>query len=426
VVQAWRVCATVSAQQRAAVVLRCYAEMTFPQIAGTLDIKESVARTEVWVVFDRLRQAIRERRTDDAVECAFRDALAEHAEDLADSADRATPANAGAARRRRRRTLPAVAAATLLVAGLAGAAISYSGGGPETVKPESGAHPQGWRAESYNGIQLWVPSSWGWGEVPRQTTHAMANCGYGAYSPTSMITDLRFALEDGASAPYVGRPVGPGIACARRSTVTASHVWFDSPLPIGSGPAQTTFGVTGLAPFNVTVADANRTERSTILASVERVVTDASGCPQDAAGIRAIQSDARPEPSPRFVRTMSMCLFAGPVGHGVLYYSTRVDGTAARQATANIERAPDPDVAPICLVTPAPSQIVLIARTAEMRSLFVVNRGVCPEEPVGYVTGSDFHVLTERSLRLWAIDGLSLYATGGAGGERLTPFVPSP
>jgi len=202
-------------------------------------------------------------------------------------------------------------------------------------------------------------------------------------------------------------------------------VWFDSPLSVGSGPGQTTISVTGLSTFNVTVADANVTERRTILASLEQVKVDAYGCPRDAAGIREIESISRAEPSPRLVRKISLCLYGGAVGQEVLFYSTRLEGLAAREAAANIQRGPSPTLSPVCLVKPALSRAVLITRTATSPSIFVVNPGTCPQDPVGFVTGSGYHLLTEESLRVWAVDGLALYSSPDLSEQRLLPVPPS-
>jgi len=424
---AWRLCATfLPPPQRAAVVLRCYAEMTYPQIAAALGGKESTARAQIQGTFDALRHSIPESRTDDELEAMFRDAFTEHADDPSVPDGRAALAHAGVRRRRRRQVVVAATITALLVGTVGGVAVTYRGGGPVAVE-KPGAHPRGWRAESYNGIQLWVPSSWGWGEVPRRTTHRLVSCGVVAYSPTVVTADLRYVLMGCAFPPYVGRPVAPGAACPPPPPTSATHVWFDSPLPTGSGPVQTTVTVRGLTPFNITVADANQVERKMILRSVEPVFIDANGCPRDSAGTRKLESLAQPEPSPRFVRTLSLCLFAASRSNReVLFYSTCVEGPAARQATSRIEAAPARGSADVCLVTPALNEVVLIAHTPTAPSVFGVNPGTCPEDPVGYVTGSSFQVLTRQSVRLWAIDGLSLYASAGSASDRLTPYLPDP
>ncbi len=424
--RAWRLCAGLPAEQRAAVVLRCYSEMTYPQIAVVMGGKESVAQAHVERSFQALRVAIGERRSDLEIEAAFREAFAEHGEDPVDPGDRAPLAHAGARRRRRRMIVPAVAAAVLLVAGLGAVAISYDGGDQTaSAKPRAGEHPRGWRAESYNGIQLWVPSAWGWGQVPRLTSQGLVSCGLNAYSPTAVISGARYALRGYGALPYVGRPAEPDAGCGAPPSPMGAHVWFDSPLPTGSGPAQTTVRVAGVTSFNITVADPNQAERAQILASIEQVAVDAHGCPRGSGGIRRLEALAVPEPSPRMVRTVSLCLFTVASKHQQsLFYSTQVDGADARQSTAQIEAAPAESPDSLCLITPALKQVVLIVRTPQVRSVFGVNAAICPQDPVGYVTGSSFHILTAASMRLWDIDGLSLYAGAGVG-ERLSPFLPS-
>jgi DNA-directed RNA polymerase specialized sigma24 family protein len=423
---AWTLCAGFPPEQRAALVLRCHAEMTYPQIAGAMGGKASLAAQHVKRSFEALRAAVGERRTDDDVETAYRDAFAEHADDPTGTGDRAPLAHQAARRRRRRQVLPTVAGVTLLVAGLAGVAISHDGVSSTTATVEPGAHPRGWRAESYNGIQLWVPSSWGWGQVPRLDDRRLRSCGLSAYSPTSVKTSGIYLLKGAAALPYVGRPAKPATACAATTKATGAHVWFDSPLPPQTGPVQTTVRVNGITTFDVTVTDANRAERATILASIEQVAVDAYGCPRDSAGVNRVEAVSAPEPSPRRVHSLSLCLFAaGPAHQRVLFYSTRVDGADARAATAQIEAAPEHRSEAVCLVTRSLSQVLLIAHTASAPSVFGVYPGTCPRAPVGYVTGSSFHVLTGASRRLWAIDGLSLYASPGLLGDRLTPVLPS-
>ncbi|MDX6307808.1 MAG: hypothetical protein QOI06_854 [Nocardioidaceae bacterium] len=423
-VTAWRLCAMLPPAQRAAVVLRCHAQMTYPQIAGVLGTRESDARAHVDRAFESLRISGDRLRSDDQLEDALRDAFAEHADDLGDVVDAAAVVRAGVLRHRRRGLLAGVVAAVLLVGGLAVVEVSGDRAG-RVAAATPGLHPRAWRVESYNGIQLWVPSSWGWGEVPRRSDHGLDGCGVGAYSRTSTTTALHYVPNDGAYPPYVGRPTAPGSPCPPTRPATAAHVWFDSPLPPGVTSREATVRVHGLTAFDITVADRNLAERRTILRSVQPVDVDANGCPRDKSGLRRIEAMAGPEPSPRFVRSVSLCLFSAAGFNQVLFYSTRVDGSSARQSAARIEAAPARRAADICLVTPASNEVVLIARTTTVPSVFGVHPGTCPRDRVGFVTGSSFHVLTRRSVGLWAIDGLSLYASADPGSDRLTPLVRS-
>lgn len=406
---AWSVCATLPPAQRAAVVLRCCAEMTYPQIAAVLGGKEALAREEVEGAFTALRVAAGGGRSDDDVEGAFRAALAEHAEDPSDTGDRATAAHAAARDRSRRRIVPAAAVGVLLAAAVVGGVATYDGGGSPAAVTSPGDHPRGWRAESYHGVQLWVPSSWGWGHGPAVDDRQPVSCGLGAYSPTSINTTVIYRLRGAGVLPYVGRPSQPDVVCAVPHA-TGSHVWFDSPLPPGSGPAATTVRAHGTSDFTITVADRNRAERATILRSIEPVVVDAHGCPRNSGGIARVEATAGAEPSPRSVRTLSLCVYAtAAADQQMLFYSTNIDAAEARLATQQIE-APVLGTDAVCLVTPDRTHVLLIARTSSAPGVFSVDPGHCPEDPTGYVSGSGLHVLTEASLRLWAVDGLSLYA----------------
>jgi hypothetical protein len=49
----------------------------------------------------------------------------------------------------------------------------------------------------------------------------------------------------------------------------------------------------------------------------------------------------------------------------------------------------------------------------------------CPGHPFGYWGQPNFHLITHRSVGLWAIDGASLYARGYQDGNRLLPYLPN-
>lgn len=424
-VQAWQTCAGLAAEQRAAVVLRCYAGSTYPQIATALERKERVAISLVEQSFAALAARIGARRSDGQLDQAFHDAFAMHSDDLADAGGRVVVARAVAGRLRRRRIVRSVTGGA--VAACAGVLLVLTNGGTGTDRPAHVAapHPSGWRPESYDGIQLWVPPSWGWGEVPHRSADRLVSCGFGAYSSTAITTNLRFLRIGSRYPPYVGRPAALGSGCPPMLPPMAAHVWFDSPLPVGSGVEQTTVRVTGVTSFNVTVADPNGTERETIIASIERVAVDANGCPRGPDDFGRLRPRAVADQSPVLVRSVSLCLFAGGnAGDEALYYSTRVLGRTAQEVTASLEEVPGTTTPDVCLVTPAVQYAVLIARSDDAFSVFGVNTGTCTDPANGSGGGSQFHVLTAASVRLWALDGLAIYVSTDGEGIRLTPLIP--
>jgi RNA polymerase sigma-70 factor (sigma-E family) len=62
---AWRLCATLPPRQRAAVVLRFYEDLGYPEIAGVLGISEATARAHIHRALKALRESI-ETEPDDA------------------------------------------------------------------------------------------------------------------------------------------------------------------------------------------------------------------------------------------------------------------------------------------------------------------------------------------------------------------------
>ena len=126
-------------------------------------------------------------------------------------------------RTRRRRTV--VRTATGICAALAVAAaivvpMTLSGGGGDVSTPAVADQPaDGWRWESFGGVELQVPTEWGTG-----------------------ITDYPWCLADREpqmAVPYVGRPIGaiPAIGCPEGVSLSAAgdrFVWFDSHEPLGT------------------------------------------------------------------------------------------------------------------------------------------------------------------------------------------------
>lgn len=408
--RAWQLCASLSPAQRAAVVLRHYQDMNLAQIAGALDCSEAAARDHIQRTFAALRATL-PKLTDAQLESALRDALVAHADNPSDHPDRAAEAHSGVRRRRRRQAVVAAVASTIVVSTAALVAPRDGGSAPAAAE-DAGVHPRGWRAESYNGIQLWVPSSWGWGESPRRTSQGVVHCGFGAYSPTPLTANLQY-LTSGRFPAYVGRPVAPRGSCPP-PLARAAHVWFDSPRRPESGPAQTTVRVRGLTPFNITVADRDLVERRMILRSVQPVATDANGCPSDEGGLRRAASRSLSEPNLDSLETLAVCVYEGGSADGeTLSYSTRLEGPGALSAMARIEAAPSPLSADACLLRRAPTRIVLLARLATGLVVFDVYPGSCTSGPVRYVTGPTVHVVTRETEPVWVTDGLSIYASSG-------------
>jgi len=234
--------------------------------------------------------------------------------------------------RHRRAWLGAIAAAAVVVGGVGvGLAVGQSddGRGPDRSPTSAGdpaAVPEDWRAESYGGIQVWVPPTWGTGAAPFEET----------WDGAGELLDCRDGVPSG---PYVGRPVMESDACAvfdsdRQPTPSADFAWIGSvvepgTIDLGGGYVEETVAVGGV---NVTVASTDADLRAHILGSAEAVAVDANGCRT------GISTPLRPEgPAEIEATSLSVCLYETDLdGNTVLVWSDRrgaADATAYTEAT---------------------------------------------------------------------------------------------
>ncbi|MGI8700285.1 MAG: hypothetical protein ACR2JU_03610 [Nocardioidaceae bacterium] len=357
------------------------------------------------------------------LEAMFRSTLHDRADDVADTgsvADRSALARVAVRRRRRIAGTIAVVAAVTVVTPIAVVAATH-----DAAPAPTAAHPSSWRAESYNGIQLWVPPSWGWGLTPSVMSTGLRQCGFGAYAGSGSTGDLRYSKAD-AAPPYVGRPMTVGKDCPTPPRQSVAHVWFASPLPVGTSGTSTTVSVTGLTPFRVTVADADVSERKAILDSVERVDTDAHGCPSAIPRHEASGGSG-------MVGSMSVCLYAvESTGETVprrylLLYSAAVPAARSQEAYDAIQtaRSQHAYISNLCIGTPDAglARIDIVAHTVDGSWTYGIDPFQCDGRLV-YSGGSDMRPVTQASVRLWAVDAVPLYAGGGSVGNALTPYLP--
>lgn len=228
-----------------------------------------------------------EHLTDDELEQAFRDGLRRHAADaptrLRDGIPSA-PQERGASRRR---TVWLAAAAAAVVAVGVPVVVQLSGGGSPGVPGAGGpsalrttALPPGvtWRTESYAGVELQVPSTWGWGGTP--VDPGVGGDGVCRVAGATVAPDGQSDPNAALDLPYVGRPVLQSDACAMVDRSDArpdvDAVWFASPRPVGSSGDSRTVEVAGI---RVTVFTGNADLREHILGTVRDVgATDGNGC----------------------------------------------------------------------------------------------------------------------------------------------------
>jgi DNA-directed RNA polymerase specialized sigma24 family protein len=200
--------------------------------------------------------------------------------------------------------------------------------------------PTTWRAESYAGVQVRVPSTWGWGGAPIRADY-FGGRGLGACGADSAAVGPDSPdPSDGASATgFVGRPAVMTFRCVPWGSdgvmPSTDAVWFGSPMPVGlEGLGAVVAETRAIGGQHLTVFSADSQLRREILGSAEAVDTDANGCPttavqQPAAGPAGLQPSA-----------LSVCVYSQDTGVPVLLWSGREDAAAARRYVGVTARAP--------------------------------------------------------------------------------------
>jgi len=385
---------------------------------------------------------------DEELEQVMRSGLHTKAGEVEVGGEYAALARAGARTRRHTRVgLVAAVTAAVIVASVAVAdrvgqdpdPTLIAGPGTTDASPdrtgETSAVPGDWRVESYGGVQLRVPSDWGWGGVPMKDPAPgprLMSCGEGAFAFPGDDGQTRFV--DDRDMPYVGRAgyymtdmctsggVEQGDATAPPMT-THPWVWLGSPLAIGTVElpndfVQETVEVNGL---RVTVGDDDPQELATILGSIEGVEVDDNGCAS--ATTLPKQSD---DLTPMAVESVSVCEYRLRDGSDpLLGYSTSITGSAAQRVFDAIYETPggqlecDPDVSPS-------ADFVLLRFRSQSEDIDVpVRLDGCG----GYYTGGrqgGTRLFTRANVTPWVVDGIGLYASGGMVGNAISGLYDMP
>jgi DNA-directed RNA polymerase specialized sigma24 family protein len=162
----WQRCADLSPRRRAALVLRCLEGWTLPEIAaaiGGLRLHRGGAAADLAAALAAaLPEAGGDRHRVERVGRALRQ-YADAAPPVLAAAERATVR----ARGRRRRRVAAMSVAAALVLPAVAWAVSSAGPALEAPTPDAQGlvatrpHVGGWRWESWGGVEVQVPRSWG-------------------------------------------------------------------------------------------------------------------------------------------------------------------------------------------------------------------------------------------------------------------------
>ena len=321
--QVVRACAT---PRRAAAVLRALEERSDAEIAEILDCSESAARRHVE------RGLAEADQRPESPSLSVREQLVARAGSaptqlLTRPLTRAGPEEPPP---RRRGAWLGVLTVLVLVGGVA--FISHETRTPDGVitYPRIDVPPT-WRYESYAGVELQVPDTWGWGASPVRSDHFagpqhLGACGSNQASVLSPADDSTYVS---VFSGFVGRPAITNDRCvgwgSDGSYPYDNAVWFDSPLSVGVKPLGGTIAETRqIGGQHVTVFANEASVRRQILGSARQVDVDGNGCPT--------QPVNRPTAGPRDLQpeSMSVCVYSQDTGVSTLMWSGSVPATVAR------------------------------------------------------------------------------------------------
>jgi hypothetical protein len=403
--------------RRAAVVLRLLEERSDAQIAEVLGCSPSAARRHVQRGMAEMHQPAGEAPSESA-----RDLLVTRANSAATQLLTRlpqAPAPDGSARRHRGAWLAALAVVAL-VGGVA--YVSHESRTPDGVITYQKVDvPESWRHESYAGVELQVPDTWGWGGSPVRSSFFAGPRHLGACGSTVAAvlppddTSTYISPLNG----FVGRPAVMDRRCvtwgADGSMPTGEAVWFDSPLPLGVKPVGSVVAETrGVGGQHVTVFSADQDLRRQILGSAEQVDVDGHGCPT-----RPVVRPTR-GPGDLEASSLSVCVYSQDTGIATLMWSGSVPQPRA-QAYAAAVSAAGYDGARACR-TPTGRWIALGLAGDGGTRWDLVNLGCARIQ----LAGGDAAPLTSDTVESWAYAGVTAYVSAPPGHGELEPYFRAP
>jgi hypothetical protein len=325
-VAAWL--ASLPVRRRAVVVLTYLEELPDHAVANVLGLSEASVGSQRRRAMETLRVGVPERAgdPDGDVRAALGMLAAPAASQLTDLPSEVDPPPD----HRRRGVWPVVLAVLGLVVGVAW--VSHESRAPSGVitYPKVSV-PATWRVESYAGVQVGVPATWGWGGAPIRADYfggnRLGSCG--ANQAAAGPDTSRSSYVTSATG-FVGRPAVLTFRCVPWGSdgvlPSTDAVWFGSPMKVGlKGIGRVVAETRAIGDQHVTVFSADPRLRREILGSAEVVGTDANGCPT-----RAVQEPVR-GPAGLEPSSLSVCVYSQDTGVPVLLWSGREDPAAARR-----------------------------------------------------------------------------------------------
>ncbi len=402
--------------RRAAVVLRVLEERTDAEIAEILGCSESAARRH-------LQRGLADAETDQPAQTSsVRDHLVARAGTAPTqllTRPPATPAPEQTPRPRR----PAWRAALAVIALVGGVAyVSHESRTPAgVIDYHHVAVPASWRYESYDGVQVRVPDTWGWGSSPVTSQYFagprhLGACGSNQAYVLSRADDASYVST---LTGFVGRPAITNVRCvpwgSEGSLPSGDAVWFDSPLAVGvKGLGYTVAETRQVGDQRVTAFSHDQDLRRQILGSAEQVDVDANGCPTRPV-VRATGGPQGLDPT-----SLSVCVYSQDTGVATLMWSGKVPESGAQEYAAAVTDAAHPQSG--SCPTLAGRWVALGLRGSGGTRWDVANLG-CLRLQLG---GGGAAPLSRETLQSWAYGGVTAYVGAPREAKELAMYFGAP
>jgi hypothetical protein len=402
--------AALSVRRRAAVVLRHAEQRPDTEIGDVLGCSGTIVRAQLARAHDVVRDRLGPR-TPNNQELGRRlaAALASWADEAPSSLQQDPPTTSDEGRPRRRGGVLAALAVIALLGTIT--IVDHAASTPAGVitYPHLSTPPT-WRAESYDGVEVQVPGTWGWGGAPFRSdlfAHHLGACGAdtaAVQSPTDSSSYISSATG------FVGRPAMLSDVCvpwgADGVFPSGDALWFGSPLPVGVRAVST--GIVAetraVGTQHVTVfADSSQLRRQ-ILGTAHTVGVDAYGCPTD-----GVEQPTPGGVTPSGVRptSISVCVYSQDTGTTALQWSGEV-GTAAARAYVDAVRTAGETGPGDCGSNPSGQWVALGVHGSPGIRWDVVDLA-CDR----ILTGGDRVMLSAADAKPWAVPGARAYVFAG-------------
>jgi len=264
--------------------------------------------------------------------------------------------------------------------------------------------PVDWRVESFSGVEVQVPATWGWGGAPfRSDIFGAARLGGCGSDHAAVRSPSDPASYASSRTPFVGRPAHLSYTCVPWGgdglVPRTDAVWLGSPLAPGVRTLQGALAETRVVGgVHVTVFSDRSSLRRRILGTVRLVDVDDNGCPTEPV----FQPSAPGRLTPT---SLSVCVYSQESGTTELEWSGRVDAGAARAYAGAADAAVSGRS-----TCPTPSgqwvALGLHGDGAAVRWDLALPGCGAVETAAGQAP------LTEATVRDWAVGGVTAYVDG--------------